>query len=56
MTDIPNFAAWSNADLAQFAVESYLRMQEQQETIEQHQRDLKNAEAEVRRLFWESSK
>lgn len=56
MSDLPNFAAWSNENLAKFALESYLRMQEQQETIEQYQRDLKDAMTEVRRLFWESSK
>jgi len=56
MNDIPNFAAWSNENLAKFAKESYLFMQEQQETIEQAQRDLKDALAEVRRLFWENSK
>jgi hypothetical protein len=56
MNDIPNFAAWSNANLAQFALESYLRMQEQQETIEQYQRDLKDAMIEVRRYMHEASK
>jgi uncharacterized protein (DUF1778 family) len=33
--DVPNFAAWSNKNLADFAVEAYLKMQEQQEVIEQ---------------------
>ena len=56
MNDLPNFAAWSNENLAQFAKDAYIRMQEQQEAIEQAQRDLKDAMAEVRRLFWEASK
>ena len=34
-TDLPNFAAWSNKNLADFATEVYLKLQEQQETIEQ---------------------
>jgi hypothetical protein len=34
----------------------FLRMQEQQETIEQYQRDLKDAMVEVRRYMHEASK
>jgi hypothetical protein len=49
MTDLPNFAAWSNENLAKFAKESYARMQEQQETIEQLQGDFKDAMAELRK-------
>jgi len=56
MNDIPNFAAWSNENLAQFAQESYRKMQEQHDHIEQLQGDLKDALNEIRRLFWESSK
>lgn len=33
--DIPNFAAWSNKNLADFATEIYFKLQEQQEVIEQ---------------------
>ena len=29
--DIPNFAAWSNQNLADFCAEAYIRMQEMQE-------------------------
>jgi len=54
--DIPNFAAWSHANLAQFAEESYIRMMQQQEAIEQYQRDLKDAMAELRKTMWENSK
>jgi hypothetical protein len=51
MKDTPNFAAWSNKNLADFAVDAYLRMQEQEETIAQYQRDLKVAMVEIRRLI-----
>jgi hypothetical protein len=54
--DIPNFAAWSHANLAQFAEESYIRMMQQQEAIEQYQRDLKDAMVELRKTMWENSK
>ena len=33
--DLPNFAEWSNKNLADFAVEAYIRLQEQQEIIEE---------------------
>jgi len=33
--DLPNFAAWSNKNLADFAVEAYIRLQEQQEIIQE---------------------
>ena len=56
MNDIPNFAAWSNENLAKFAKDAYVRMQEQQDTIEQYQRDLKDAMVEVRRYMHEASK
>ena len=52
----PNFAAWSNENLANFAAEAYVRMQEQEWAIEQCQRDLKDAMVEIRRLLWEASK
>jgi hypothetical protein len=54
--DIPNFAAWSHANLAQFAEESYIRMMQQQEAIEQYQRDLKDAMWQLRKTIWENSK
>ena len=56
MNDIPNFAAWNNENLAQFATESYRKMQEQHDHIEQLQGDLKDAMVELRRLIWEASK
>jgi hypothetical protein len=56
MDDIPNFAAWSNENLAQFAYESYRKMQEQHDHIEQLQGDLKDSMVEIRRLIWEASK
>ena len=46
----PNFAAWSHSNLAQFAEESYIRMQQQQDAIEQYQRDFKDAMVELRKL------
>ena len=47
---IPNFAAWSHSNLAQFAEESYIRMQQQQDAIGQLQSDFKDAMAELRKL------
>jgi hypothetical protein len=49
LSDIPNFAAWSNENLANFARDSYIRMQEQQEAIEQLQGDFKYAMVELRK-------
>ena len=50
MSDLPNFAAWTNENLAQFAVDSYRKMQQQQEHIEQLQGDFKDAMVELRKL------
>lgn len=50
MNDIPNFATWSNKNLADFAVEAYLKMQEQQDYIMQLQGDFKDAMVELRKL------
>jgi hypothetical protein len=50
MSDTPNFAAWSNANLAKFALEAYLKMQEQQDYIMQLQGDFKDAMVELRKL------
>ena len=50
MSDLPNFAAWSHENLAQFAVDAYRKMQQQQETIEQLQGDFKDAMVELRKL------
>lgn len=49
MNDIPNFAAWSNENLANFAKDSYLRMQQQQDAIMQLRGDLKDAMVELRK-------
>ena len=49
MTDTPNFAAWSNENLAKFAYEAYDRMQAQQEAIMQLQGDFKDAMAQLRK-------
>jgi len=48
MQDLPNFAAWSNENLAKFALEAYQRMQAQQDAIEQLRGDLKDAMQLVR--------
>ena len=48
MQDLPNFAAWSNENLAKFALEAYLRLQAQQDAIEQLRGDLKDAMQLVR--------
>ena len=49
MNDTPNFAAWSNENLAKFALEAYVRLQAQQEAIEQLQGDFKDAMVELRK-------
>ena len=43
MLDLPNFAAWNQETLAKFALDSYQRMQAQQDAIEQLRGDLKDA-------------
>jgi len=50
MNDQPNFAAWSNQNLANFAKDSYLRMQQQQEAIEALKNDLNFAMQELRKV------
>ena len=40
---MPTFESWSHENLAKFAQESYIKMQEQQDYIEQLQNDLKDA-------------
>jgi hypothetical protein len=44
MTDLPNFASWSNENLAKFAKDSYIKMQIQQIQIEELQLNFKNIE------------
>lgn len=41
--DTPNFTAWSNENLANFAVAAYLRLQAQDAALEQLRGDLKDA-------------
>ena len=48
--DLPNFAAWNNKNLADFCTDAYIRMQEQQEAIEQLRLDVRDAMVEVRKL------
>jgi len=48
MQDLPNFAAWSNENIAKFALEAYLRLQAQQDALEQLRGDLKDAMQLVR--------
>jgi membrane-anchored glycerophosphoryl diester phosphodiesterase (GDPDase) len=50
VSDIPNFSAWSQDNLAQFSIAAYRKMQQQQETIEQLQGDFKDAMVELRKL------
>jgi hypothetical protein len=40
---MPTFESWSHENLAKFAQESYIKLQEQQDYIEQLQNDLKDA-------------
>jgi hypothetical protein len=54
--DLPNFAAWSNKNLADFAAEAYIRMQEQQEEIEHLKLDAKAALEAARRAMLDGSK
>jgi len=54
--DMPNFAAWSNENLAKFCMDAYLRMQEQQEEIEHLKLDAKAALEAARKAMIEGSK
>ena len=46
----PTFATWDRATLDKFALESYLRLQQQQDQLEQLRLDLKDAIAAYRAL------
>ena len=48
---MPNFELWSHDNLASFAAEAYVKMQEQQDHIEQLQNDLKDAIRAYRSLI-----
>ena len=52
----PNFAAWSNKNLADFAVDAYIRMQEQEWELEQERRNTKAVLEMARKLLLESDK
>ena len=54
--DLPNFAAWSNKNLADFATEAYIRMQEMQEENEHLKLDAKAALEAARKAMIEGSK
>ena len=43
MSDLPNFAAWERQTLDRFALDAYIRLQQQQEALEQLRGDLKDA-------------
>ena len=46
----PTFATWDRATLDKFALEAHLRLQQQQDQLEQLRLDLKNAIAAYRAL------
>jgi hypothetical protein len=54
--DTPNFAAWSNQNLANFCTEAYIRMQELQEENEHLKLDAKAALEAARKAMIEGSK
>jgi hypothetical protein len=43
LTDLPNFAAWERLTLDKFALDAYIRLQQQQEALEQLRQDLRDA-------------
>lgn len=43
MNDLPNFPAWERQTLDRFATDAYLRLQAQQEALEQLRGDLRDA-------------
>jgi hypothetical protein len=51
MKELPNFAAWSNKNLADFAAEAYIRMQEQQDAMEQLRQNWRDAMEITRELM-----
>jgi hypothetical protein len=56
MDNLPNFAAWTNENLAKFAADAYVRMQEMQEENEHLKLDAKAALEAARRAMVEGSK
>ena len=51
MSDIPTFSAWDRATLDQFALDACIKMQQQQETIEQLTLDKKTVFEAYRMLL-----
>jgi len=51
MNGIPTFSTWDRATLDQFALDACVKMQQQQETIEQLTLDKKTALEAYRRLI-----
>ena len=49
MNDFPNFAAWERTTLDKFALDAYIRLQQQQEALEQLRGDLRDAMALLRK-------
>ena len=49
MSDLPNFAAWERTTLDKFALDAYIRLQQQQEALEQLRQDLRDAMALLRK-------
>ena len=49
----PTFSAWDRATLDKFAMEAYLRLQQQEDQLEQLRGDLKDAIAAYRTLIKE---
>jgi hypothetical protein len=49
MGDLPKFPAWDRATLDRFAADSYIRMQQQADAIEQLRQDLRDAMNLLRR-------
>lgn len=54
--DVPNFAAWNTETLAKFALDAYLKMQEQADIIDQLKLDRKDAIESYRQLVREAAK
>jgi len=55
VSSIPTFSTWDRATLDQFALDACVKMQQQQETIEQLTLDKKTALEAYRRLIKETS-
>ena len=55
MNGIPTFSTWDRATLDDFALDACVKMQQQQETIEQLTLDKKTALEAYRRLIKETS-